>query len=105
MELILLIGWGIVWGAFADSVASKKGRQAFWWGFWLGPIGLIVALTMAPATTHICSHCGGGITPGFSRCKNCGGTLVENAKLNVAAVQSVWTRPILGGGPKSKVGL
>ena len=34
--------WGLIWGGICQAVASPKHRIGFWWGFFLGLIGLIV---------------------------------------------------------------
>ncbi len=43
----------------------------FWLGFILGPIGIIIAATLADERFK-CPECGGAVVPGKPRCKNCG---------------------------------
>lgn len=49
MELVGLIGvllGAIVTGAIAEAIGKEKTKSAFWWGFWLSLIGIIVVACM-----------------------------------------------------------
>ena len=45
-EFIIIIIWGIVWGFVAKAIGDSKGINGFWWGFFLGLIGVIVVACM-----------------------------------------------------------
>ncbi len=46
IELIALLIGCCGWGFVTKKVGENRGHyDCFWWGFWLGPIGLIVVLT------------------------------------------------------------
>lgn len=44
MEFVYIIIWALFWGIICQAVGSSKNINGFWWGFWLGFIGLIVVL-------------------------------------------------------------
>ena len=44
MELVYILIWGVIWGAICQAVGKSKNINGFWWGFFLGFIGLIVVL-------------------------------------------------------------
>ena len=51
----LIIGciiWGVIWGAVAHAIGKSKGIKGFWWGFFLGIIGIIVVACMQPKQTN-----------------------------------------------------
>lgn len=35
---------GLIWGSISHAVGKHKNINGFWWGFWLGFIGLIVVI-------------------------------------------------------------
>lgn len=44
--IISVLVWAFVWGFATKKVGENKGHDGcFWWGFWLGFIGLIIVLT------------------------------------------------------------
>ena len=45
--------FGIIWGLATQSIGKSRGHQnCFWWGFFLGLIGLIVVLCLNPKTNN-----------------------------------------------------
>ena len=44
MELLYVLIWEVIWGAICQAVGKQKNINGFWWGFFLGIIGLIVVL-------------------------------------------------------------
>lgn len=52
MDLIILIIWGCIWGGIATAVGNSKGINGFWWGFFLGLIGVIVVGCMDSKKTQ-----------------------------------------------------
>jgi len=36
----------LVFGIIAEAIGKEKTKSAFWWGFWLGAIGLIIVVCM-----------------------------------------------------------
>ena len=45
--------FGIIWGLATQSIGKSKGHQkCFWWGFFLGLIGLIVVVCLNPKTNN-----------------------------------------------------
>lgn len=58
MELLIIFIisytlFGIIWGLATQSIGKSKGHQnCFWWGFFLGLIGLIVVVCLNPKTIN-----------------------------------------------------
>ena len=58
MELLIIFiisytFFGIIWGLATQSIGKSKGHQnCFWWGFFLGLIGLIVVVCLNPKTNN-----------------------------------------------------
>ena len=58
MELLIIFIisytlFGIIWGFATQSIGKSKGHQnCFWWGFFLGLIGLIVVVCLNPKTIN-----------------------------------------------------
>lgn len=51
--LIIIIIWCCVWGIATQSIGNSKGIDGcFWWGFFLGLIGLIVVVCLNPKTNN-----------------------------------------------------
>ena len=54
MELLIIFiisytFFGIIWGLVTQSIGKSRGHQnCFWWGFFLGLIGLIVVVCLNP---------------------------------------------------------
>ena len=45
--------FGIIWGLATQSIGKSRGHQnCFWWGFFLGLIGLIVVVCLNPKTNN-----------------------------------------------------
>ena len=58
MELLIIFifsyaFFGITWGLATQSIGKSRGHQnCFWWGFFLGLIGLIVVVCLNPKTNN-----------------------------------------------------
>ena len=58
MELLIIFifsyaFFGIIWGLATQSIGKSRGHQnCFWWGFFLGLIGLIVVVCLNPKTNN-----------------------------------------------------
>ena len=54
ISLVITIIVGCLWGAATYTINENKGyyNNGFWWGFWLGLIGLIVVLCKPDARTN-----------------------------------------------------
>lgn len=44
MEIMYVLIWAVIWGVICQAIGKSKNINGFWWGFWLGLIGLIVVL-------------------------------------------------------------
>lgn len=85
--LMLLLA--VVCGAIGYAIGKGKGRPTagFWWGFLLGPLGVIVVLILpneaaklAPqvitvAATRRCPFCAEDVRIEAIKCKHCGSDL------------------------------
>ncbi len=50
--LIIIVAWCSIWGIATQSIGNSKGiKGCFWWGFFLGIIGLIVVACLKDNTT------------------------------------------------------
>ena len=49
-EIIIILVWAFVWGMVCKAIGNSKGINGFWWGFFLGLIGVIVVACMQPKT-------------------------------------------------------
>ena len=87
MELFLII-WiaSIVVGMILASNKDLSRVSAFFWTFFLGPIGLVILLVLpsksaetalAAGREKICPHCGEQILAIAKVCRFCGRDLVE----------------------------
>jgi phage FluMu protein Com len=86
MELALWVGTAaLVFGAIGMVAASSKGNAAagFWWGFLLGPLGIIIAMLMPASAGRMkkrCPHCKAALPAHkVQRCQACGGMLVKKS--------------------------
>ena len=51
--IISYVFFGIIWGLATQSIGKSRGHQnCFWWGFFLGLIGLIVVVCLNPKTNN-----------------------------------------------------
>lgn len=49
MEFLFIIILGLIWGALTNYMGNKKNiDNCFWWGFFLGLIGVIVVAAKTP---------------------------------------------------------
>lgn len=116
LYLTIYVGWMFFWGWVSGKIACNKGYQrkdGFWWGFFLGFIGMIVVLTKpdkhlisklnyeyndkpkAETATSI-------VRPGSWQCKECGrwntssmcscGT-IRSAGIQKAIINNAWICP------------
>lgn len=52
MAILVFVLQGCVWGFATNSVGKSRGHQnCFWWGFFLGLIGLIVVICLKDNTS------------------------------------------------------
>ena len=60
----------------ATSIGARKRQPvgAFFWGLFLGPVGLIVVAAW-PDRRWQCPHCLSRIAPGSTRCRYCAGEI------------------------------
>jgi len=87
IAIILYLIHGLLFGYAARRVSEYRGEaDGFWWGFWLGWLGLIVVIFRKPATQEIpasprgssvrqswlCSKCGARNPCGKEQCQSCG---------------------------------
>lgn len=66
-----IVAMAILWGAIAALIASRRGANSAPWfaaGFFLGPIGIVWALT----TGKSCPHCHSKIHQEAQTCPKCG---------------------------------
>ena len=42
--LVCILFWAVIWGIICQAIGNSKNINGFWWGFFLGFIGLIVVL-------------------------------------------------------------
>ena len=79
MELIFLgiVLYIAVFGIGGFAIGNAKGLAliGFIVGAILGPLGVVIMFAVPPAPSHVCPHCGGLISTGFAKCKNCGSDL------------------------------
>jgi len=91
MGIIVYLIHGLLFGYAARRVSEYRGEpDGFWWGFWLGWIGLLVVIfrklsmqelqTSLPGSSvrqsWLCSKCGARNPAGKEHCQSCG-TLKE----------------------------
>lgn len=87
--LIAVIGYlihGLIFGYAARRVSEYRGQpDGFWWGFWLGGIGLLIVIFRKAAAQEIptsppgssmrqswlCSKCGARNPSGRELCQSC----------------------------------
>ena len=53
MDIISYLIAGIIWGVISNYVGKSKNINGFWWGFFLGFIGLIIVICMKPKETVV----------------------------------------------------
>lgn len=48
--LFFLLFWGLLWGVVCTLIAQRKNKpaSAFWWGFFLGLIGVLIVAVSSP---------------------------------------------------------
>lgn len=44
IEVFAILIWSLIWAIICQAVGNSKNINGFWWGFFLGIIGLIVVL-------------------------------------------------------------
>ena len=87
MGIIVYLIHGLLFGYAARRVSEYRGEpDGFWWGFWLGWIGLLVVIfrnqttqeisTSLPGSTMrqswLCCRCGARNPSGKDQCQSCG---------------------------------
>lgn len=77
--LVFLVVWvgSIIVGV---NIGRPKGRRGGWWGFWLGPIGVLLVALLPPLvagarpelmTHRECPHCREPVRREASACPHC----------------------------------
>lgn len=52
LVILVIVAWCCIWGVATQSIGNSKGiNGSFWWGFFLGIIGLIVVACMKDNST------------------------------------------------------
>lgn len=62
MDIISYLIAGIIWGVISNYVGKSKNINGFWWGFFLGFIGLIIVICMKPKETVVIDQIDKNIT-------------------------------------------
>ena len=62
MDIISYLVAGIIWGVISNYVGKSKNINGFWWGFFLGFIGLIIVICMKPKETVVIDQIDKNIT-------------------------------------------
>lgn len=77
--IIGIIIWGCIWGVATNKVIENKGyyENWFWWGFWFGFIGFLVAMSKPERKSemvysHLTSIANERVPTGGWKCKKCG---------------------------------
>src|SRR5438132_11678034 len=75
MEFCFLFVVALIFGFVSDALGRSKGQtNAFLWGFFLGPFGMLIVL-MLPEVGRNCPYCMGIVPAGAVKCKHCGSDL------------------------------
>lgn len=81
--LLVMTGYRCLFGMLAQRISALRGKEGgFWWGFWLGVIGLMVVafrkpdteavqVSASPATRWMCLSCGAKNPAGAEKCLSC----------------------------------
>lgn len=83
-SLLVIVAWllgFVLSGIIGKYCGAPKGNQrvGFWLGFFLGPLGWILAALIGPSGPK-CPACGAGTVPGARKCCHCGEVLTTPKK-------------------------
>ena len=78
MEIVgLIIGIIVcVWVGFIIGRAKGNEKAGALWGFFLGPIGWIIAALCIKDTRNLCRTCKGPMPLGAKKCMHCGEVVI-----------------------------
>lgn len=86
MAIIIYLIGGLIFGSAARRVSEYRAEpDGFWWGFWLGGIGLLIVIFRRSAVEEVhtappgssarqswlCSQCGARNPAGREQCQSC----------------------------------
>lgn len=98
LAIILYLLHALLFGYAARRVAEYRNQpDGFWWGFWLGALGLLIVVFRSDGQTEVrtappgssirqswrCSKCGARNPVGKEKCQSCGASkkLPETVKV------------------------